>query len=77
VKGVEARLDRVDRGQVPGSTIDEKHRCAELFLDIGRNYSGRVAADQGVFLPELSGVNYSFGLTTTISPYQRQLPFSF
>jgi len=23
----------------------------------------------------LSGVNYFFGLTTTISPYQRQLPF--
>jgi len=25
----------------------------------------------------LSGVNYSLGLTTTISPYRRQLPFSF
>jgi len=23
----------------------------------------------------VSGVNYFFGLTTTISPYQRQLPF--
>ena len=23
----------------------------------------------------MSGVNYFFGLTTTISPYQRQLPF--
>src|SRR5436190_8604793 len=28
-------------------------------------------------LEEMTDVNYSFGLTTTISPYQRQLPFRF
>ncbi len=35
-----------------------------------------VQAEEGFLTTSVSGVNYSFGLTTTISPYQRQLLFS-
>ena len=54
-------------------TVDESGAVlqADAFACIGSGWS----IAQANMYRRLSGVNYFFGLTTTISPYQRQLPF--
>ena len=49
--------------------------AVERQLGAGTTLTVSYWASRGVSLFRLSGVNYFFGLTTTISPDQRQLPF--
>jgi len=65
-------IDAIDRGYWIILNLD-KGRLGEHAATFGSLLLTKVK--NALFARSLIGVNYFFGLTTTISPYQRQLPF--